>query len=147
MAGSPGLRGPHDRLDQIAPDRQDHRERQAGKHPGPVELHPALRHRFRRPAGAPDHSGTPLRLRGPLPPVHLHRLSPQRRPRLRPPEEIQEALRACILPMLKEGRTKRISKAAAEKAAAEKAVAEKSAEIVSEKTSELTPVTEPVTTG
>src|SRR2546430_4462664 len=65
----------------------------------------------------------------------------------RPPEEIQEALRACILPMLKEGRTKRISRAAAEKAAAEKAVAEKSAETVSEKTSELTPVTEPVTTG
>src|SRR3989442_10344998 len=65
----------------------------------------------------------------------------------RPPEEIQEALRACILPMLKEGRTKRISKAAAEKAAAEKVVAEKSAEKVSEKTSELTPVTEPVTTG
>jgi len=65
----------------------------------------------------------------------------------RPPEEIQEALRACILPMLKEGRTKRISKAAAEKAAAEKVVAEKSAETVSEKTSELTPVTEPVTTG
>src|SRR5438094_4960602 len=70
----------------------------------------------------------------------------------RPPEEIQEALRACILPMLKEGRTKRISKAAsekaaAEKAAAEKAVAEKAAEKAPEKTSEPTPVEEPVTTG
>src|SRR5437660_2987686 len=65
----------------------------------------------------------------------------------RPPEEIQEALRACILPMLKEGRTKRINKAAAEKAAAEKVGAEKPAETASQKTSEPTPVQEPVTTG
>jgi len=70
----------------------------------------------------------------------------------RPPEEIQEALRARILPILKEGRTKRISKAAAEKAAVEKAAAEKAAaeqaaEKVSEKSSEPTPVAEPVTTG
>jgi dTMP kinase len=53
----------------------------------------------------------------------------------RPPEEIQEALRARILPILKEGRTKRISKAAAEKAAAEKA-AEQAAEKASEKAAE-----------
>src|SRR5712691_726223 len=55
----------------------------------------------------------------------------------RPPEEIQEALRARILPILKEGRTKRISKAAAEKAA----------EKVVEKASEPAPVKEPATTG
>ena len=54
----------------------------------------------------------------------------------RPPEEIQEALRARILPILKESRTKRISKAAAEKAAAEKAAAEKLAEKDAEKSSE-----------
>jgi dTMP kinase len=65
----------------------------------------------------------------------------------RPPEEIQEALRARILPILKEARTKRISKAAAEKAAAEKVVVEKSPEKVSEKTSESTPVKEAVTTA
>ncbi len=53
----------------------------------------------------------------------------------RPPEEIQEALRARILPILKEGRTKRISKAAAEKAAAEKAT-EQAAEKGSEKAAE-----------
>jgi primosomal protein N' len=76
----------------------------------------------------------------------------------RPPEEIQQALRARILPILKEGRTKRISKAAAEKAAAEKAVAEKLAEKgvekssekatekVTEKDSEPAPVKEPATT-
>ena len=66
----------------------------------------------------------------------------------RPPEEIQEALRARILPVLKEGRTKRISKAAAEKAAAEKAAAEKSAaekpaEKAAEKAAEPAPVKEP----
>src|SRR5438445_13455388 len=64
----------------------------------------------------------------------------------RPPEEIQEALRARILPILKEGRTKRISKAAAEKAAAEKAatekLAEKDVEKSSEKASEPVPVKE-----
>src|SRR6058998_274772 len=72
----------------------------------------------------------------------------------RPPEEIQEALRASILPMLKEGRTKRISKAAAEKAAAEKATeqaaekgSEKAAEKAVEKASEPAPVKEPATTG
>ncbi len=72
----------------------------------------------------------------------------------RPPEEIQEALRARILPILKEGRTKRISKAAAEKAAAEKATeqaaekgSEKAAEKAVEKASEPTPVKEPATTG
>ena len=68
----------------------------------------------------------------------------------RPPEEIQEALRARILPILKESRTKRISKAAAEKAAAEKAaaekLAEKGAEKSSEKASEPAPVKEPATT-
>src|SRR2546426_2112296 len=72
----------------------------------------------------------------------------------RPPEEIQEALRARILPILKEGRTKRISKAAAEKAAAEKATeqaaekgSEKTAEKAVEKASEPAPVKEPATTG
>jgi len=72
----------------------------------------------------------------------------------RPPEEIQEALRARILPILKEGRTKRISKAAAEKAAAEKATeqaaekgSEKAAEKAVEKASEPAPVKEPATTG
>jgi dTMP kinase len=71
----------------------------------------------------------------------------------RPPEEIQEALRARILPILKEGRTKRISKTAAEKAATEKAAdqapekaSEKAAEKVTEKASEPAPVKEPATT-
>ena len=70
----------------------------------------------------------------------------------RPPEEIQEALRARILPILKEGRSKRASKAvekAAEKAAeklAEKA-AEKPAEKAAEKPSEPAPAKEPATAG
>jgi hypothetical protein len=61
----------------------------------------------------------------------------------RPPEEIQEALRARILPILKEGRTKRINKAAADKAATEKAAAEKAAE----KPPEPAPAKEPATTA
>jgi len=78
----------------------------------------------------------------------------------RPPEEIQEALRARILPVLKEGRSKRESKAvekAAEKAAeklAEKSAekssdkpVEKAAEKVTEKASEPAPAKEPATTG
>jgi dTMP kinase len=71
----------------------------------------------------------------------------------RPPEEIQEALRARILPILKEGRTKRISKAAAEKAATEKAAdqaaekaSEKAAEKATEKSNEPAPVKEPAPT-
>src|SRR6266849_10200289 len=55
----------------------------------------------------------------------------------RPPEEIQEALRARILPILKEGRSKRESKAvekAAEKAAEK--LAEKAAEKAPEKASD-----------
>ncbi len=67
----------------------------------------------------------------------------------RPPEEIQEALRARILPILKEGRSKRESKAvekAAEKAAEK--LAEKAAEKTAEKSDEPTPPKEkePVTT-
>jgi dTMP kinase len=50
----------------------------------------------------------------------------------RPPDEIQEALRARILPILKEGRSKRESKAV-EKAA------EKAAEILAEKAAEKAP--------
>lgn len=75
----------------------------------------------------------------------------------RPPEEIQEALRARILPVLKEGRTKRISKADADKVAAEKAALEKAtvlsvekpAEKPVEKTAEKqsAPAKEPATTG
>ncbi|MEK6548802.1 MAG: thymidylate kinase [Nitrospirota bacterium] len=73
----------------------------------------------------------------------------------RPPEEIQEALRARILPILKEGRTKRINKAAAEKVAAEKGVmgkpalvaVEKPAEKVVEKATAPAPAKEPATTG
>jgi len=72
----------------------------------------------------------------------------------RPPDEIQEALRARILPILKEGRSKRESKAvekAAEKAAeklAEKA-AEKAPEKASDKPTESAPAKEkePATTG
>ena len=85
----------------------------------------------------------------------------------RPPEEIQDALRARILPVLKEGRTKRISKADADKVAAEKAAlekatvlpvekptekpaekaAEKPSEKAAEKVAEPAPVKEPATTG
>ncbi|HZC67357.1 MAG TPA: thymidylate kinase [Nitrospirales bacterium] len=78
----------------------------------------------------------------------------------RQPEEIQEALRARILPVLKEGRSKRASKAvekAAEKAAeklAEKAAEkasdkapEKPSEKAAEKASEPAPIKEPATTG
>lgn len=84
----------------------------------------------------------------------------------RPPDEIQEALRARILPILKEGRSKRESKAvekAAEKAAeklAEKAAekapekasdkpVEKAAEKATDKPTESAPVKEkePATTG
>ena len=43
----------------------------------------------------------------------------------RPPDEIQEVLRARILPILSEGRTKRIHKAAADKTSAEKSHADK----------------------
>src|SRR6266508_679439 len=58
----------------------------------------------------------------------------------RPPEEIQDALRARILPILKEGRSKRESKAvekAAEKAAEK--LAEKAAEKTAEKSDEPAP--------
>ena len=77
----------------------------------------------------------------------------------RPPEEIQEALRARILPVLKEGRTKRINKAIADKAAAEKAALEKTvvlpvekpvekpAEKTAEKVAAPASVKEPATTG
>ncbi len=70
----------------------------------------------------------------------------------RPPDEIQEALRARILPVLKEGRATRIRKTA-EKAAeklAEKSVekpAEKPSEKAAEKVAEPAPVKEPATTG
>ena len=65
----------------------------------------------------------------------------------RPPEEIQEALRARILPILKEGRTKRISKAAAEKVAAEKGVMENPAVVAVEKATEPASAKEPATTA
>jgi dTMP kinase len=85
----------------------------------------------------------------------------------RPPDEIQDALRARILPVLKEGRTKRISKADADKVAAEKAAlekatvlpvekptekpvekaAEKPSEKAAEKVAEPAPVKEPATTA
>jgi dTMP kinase len=74
----------------------------------------------------------------------------------RPPEEIQEALRARILPVLKEGKATRIRKTAekaaeklAEKPAekpAEKA-AEKPSEKAAEKVAEPASVKEPATTG
>jgi dTMP kinase len=70
----------------------------------------------------------------------------------RPPEEIQEALRARILPVLKEGRPKRVAKAvekAAEKATeklAEKA-ADKPAEKTAEKQPEPAPAKEAATSG
>lgn len=54
----------------------------------------------------------------------------------RPPEEIQEALRARVLPVLKEGRTKRINKADADKVAAEKAALEKATVLSVEKPTE-----------
>lgn len=77
----------------------------------------------------------------------------------RPPEEIQDVLRARILPILKEGRTKRINKADADKVAAEKAAlekatvlpvekpAEKPAEKTVEKVAAPAPAKEPATTG
>ncbi len=75
----------------------------------------------------------------------------------RPPEEIQEALRARILPVLKEGRTKRISKTDADKVAAEKAALEKATVLSVEKPTEKpvektaekqsAPAKEPATTG
>jgi dTMP kinase len=66
----------------------------------------------------------------------------------RPPEEIQDALRARILPVLKEGRATRIRKTAEKTAEklAEKSV-EKPAEKPAEKVAEPAPVKEPATTG
>jgi hypothetical protein len=63
----------------------------------------------------------------------------------RPPEEIQEALRARILPILKEGRSRRAGKAATEKAAV--VAVEKSVETPADKPGESVPVMEPAPTA